>query len=134
MTMITLKTLAITGLTALSICSFSASGMAQSAGAGGGGSSAASSSDGQGGGGSRTWSFRGSANGPIICASAACMARATSPAAAAGTPPSNYQRPDRVRNLPAESCNTVRYVYPNGTVIVQKECPRAVTGVISTHR
>jgi hypothetical protein len=38
------------------------------------------------------------------------------------------RRPVALREVPAESCSTIRYVYPNGTVIVQKDCPRAVIG------
>lgn len=84
-----------------------------------------------GGGGGRVWSFRGAAHGPILCASADCMGGGSGAAPfAAATSSPNYPGYGRVEVpvRPAENCSETRYVYPNGTVIVQKDCPRVILG------
>ncbi|WP_029060170.1 hypothetical protein [Stappia stellulata] len=106
--------------------------MAQSSagqGGGGGGASQSASVDGSSGGGRRGWGPKSSVGGPILCATPSCMATA----AAATHVPGKPRRPARTPILKKqeEGCSKIRYVYPNGTVIIQSDCPRPVIG---THR
>ncbi|WP_067339702.1 hypothetical protein [Stappia indica] len=82
----------------------------------------------------RVWSYKGAADGVILCATRTCMDSRT--AAARRTHSPNYPGtvPGKPRLAGGEACDTVRYVYPNGTVVVQSMCPRPVMGTISTHR
>lgn len=131
--MLKLRTLAMVGLTTMALALTAAGDGAHANNANGGQGAGRGQSSGTESSGGRVWSHKGAADGVILCATRSCMK--TSPAAAATHVPNNpnghpYRRPV-VEN---ETCSTTRYVYPNGTVIVQSSCPRAVMGVISTHR
>lgn len=130
--MTTLRKFALATTAALTLTMAGAAGSAlannnnNNGGAGAGQSQGGSSSG-------RVWSHKGAAEGVILCATRECMDTRT---AAALTHASNNPNKRPRKPLPAagENCDTVRYIYPNGTVIVQSMCPRAVTGTISTHR
>ncbi|WP_186394975.1 hypothetical protein [Stappia sp. TSB10GB4] len=127
--MLKLRTLAMAGLATLAIALMATGDMAHAKNNNGQGGKS-SGSDPSGG---RVWSHKEPADGVILCATRSCMK--SSPAAAVTHVPNNPNgRPYRRPIVENETCSTTRYVYPNGTVIVQSSCPRAVMGVISTHR
>lgn len=127
--MLKLRTLAMVGLTTMALA-LAAVGDGAHAKNNNGQGSQSSGTESSGG---RVWSHNGAADGVILCATRSCMK--TSPAAAVTHVPNNPNgRPYRRPVVENETCSTTRYVYPNGTVIVQSSCPRAVMGVISTHR
>lgn len=131
--MFELRTLAMVGLTtmALALTAVGDSAHANNANGGqGAGRGQSSDTDSSGG---RVWSHKGAADGVILCATRKCM---DSKAASVVThvPNDRNRHPHRRPVVENETCSTTRYVYPNGTVIVQSSCPRAVMGVTSTHR
>lgn len=131
-----LRKFALATTAALTLSLAGTAGMAQSNSTAGNGGPAAGTGAGQSQGGSssgRVWSYKGAADGVILCATTKCMSAQT-----AAAPPNspNYPGgpPAKPRLAGGETCDTVRYVYPNGTVVVQSMCPRPVMGTISTHR
>ncbi len=138
--MFELKTLTMAGVTALSLAIASTGALAQASNNGNGGgatSSATDTSPPTGGGGSKVWSHRGPASGVILCASRDCMGSDTAAAVVTHSPNYPRRRHGRERIVqvpPAENCSKIRYVYPNGTVVIQSTCPRAVLGYTATHR
>lgn len=136
--MFELKTLTLAGVTALSMALASTGALAQASTNGNGGGATSSTTDSSpptGGGGSKVWSHRGPASGVILCATRECMGSETAAAVLTHSP--NYPRRRRqqiVQTPPAENCSKTRYVYPNGTVVIQSTCPRAVLGYTTTYR
>ena len=132
--------LILAGVTALSMALASTGAPAQSSGKGGGNNGGTSSTDSSpptGGGGSKVWSHRGSANGVILCATRECMGSETAAMVVTHSPNyprRRYGRERIVQTPPAENCSKTRYVYPNGTVIIQSTCPRAVLGHTTSYR
>lgn len=126
LTLATVLALTMAGTAGTAFANSTAGNGGPAAGAGAGQSQGGSSSG-------RVWSYKGAADGVILCATPKCM---KAQQAAAPTHASNYPGGLPRKPLPstAASCDTVRYVYPNGTIIVQPTCPRVVKGAISTHR
>lgn len=138
--MFELKTLTLAGVTALSLALASTGALAQASTNGNGGGATTSATDTSpptGGGGSKVWGHRGPANGVILCASRDCMGSETAAAVVTHSPNyprRRYGRAPVVQLPPADNCSKVRYVYPNGTVVIQSTCPRAVRGYTATYR
>jgi hypothetical protein len=134
--MTNLRELTLMSVVAVSMTIAGGQAMAQSSNGNGGGSTASAgtdqdaSADGSSGGGRRGWGPKSSVAGPILCATPSCMAAAAVVTHVPGKP-RRPVRPQPVRVKPAEGCSKIRYVYPNGTVIIQSDCPRPVLG---THR
>ncbi len=127
------RTFALAGVTTMALALTAAGHSAHANNANGGQGADRGQSSGTDSSGGRVWSHKGAADGVILCATRECM---DSRAAATLThvPNNPNRRPRRHRPAKSETCDTVRYVYPNGTVVVQSMCPRAVMGTISTHR
>lgn len=136
--MTNLSKLTLMSVVAVSMAIVGGQAMAQSSGfngGNGGGTASAATDDGEpgdgsSGGGRRGWGPKSSVGGPILCATPSCMAAAAVVTHVPGKP-RRPTRPQPTRLKPAEGCSKIRYVYPNGTVIIQSDCPRPVLG---THR
>ncbi|GGE92489.1 hypothetical protein H1W37_11270 [Stappia taiwanensis] len=130
-----LRRLTFLSLVTVSMAIAGSQAMAQSStsgGNGGGGTASAgtdqgASVDGSSGGGRRGWGPKSSVAGPILCATPSCMAAAAAVTHVPGKP-RRPVRPRPVRLKKEEGCSKIRYVYPNGTVIIQSDCPRPVLG------
>ncbi|QGZ36313.1 hypothetical protein [Stappia indica] len=132
MTMFRNITLATATVLALTMAGATGTALANNNGSNNTGGTTAGQSQG-GSSSGRVWSHKGPAEGVILCATRECM-NSRSAATLTHVPNNPNGRPRRHRPAKSETCDTVRYVYPNGTVVVQSNCPRAVMGTISTHR